>query len=128
MEFNFYNPNPNGIKTGDCVIRALIMASDGFDWDSVYKMVCDIGFAEKVMPNDDKVWRKVLTDKFGYKYNALPAVKGKQRMTVQKFTETHKTGTYVLRLANHIVTVRGGQFHDTWNCADCCVYGYYSKD
>ena len=33
--FNLYNPNPRGINTGDCVIRAICKAMDK-TWEKVY--------------------------------------------------------------------------------------------
>ena len=38
MKWIFYNPNPYGNNTGDCVIRALTLAF-GKNWDDVYNVV-----------------------------------------------------------------------------------------
>ena len=35
MAFIEYNPNPRGINTGDCVIRAICKALD-MEWEKVY--------------------------------------------------------------------------------------------
>lgn len=59
-------------------------------------------------------------------WNPLKVVKGKKRITVEEFAKSHKEGRYILRVSNHVVTVRDGYYWDIWECGDCCVYGYWS--
>lgn len=123
----YVNPNPLKKETGDCVVRAISLLTDR-DWDTIYKELFNIGFELKVMPNSDEAWKAYLI-KNGFKYYPLKAVKGKKRMTVDKFTRTNEynDGKYLLRVANHIVTVVDGYSLDIWDCSSSCVYGYWCK-
>ena len=122
MTYKFFNANPTGNKTSDCVVRALCVAT-GKNWDDVYVKLCEIGMNLKEMPNSDEVWKTYLSGISTYK--SCKAVKGKKRTTPESFAEANKEGVFVLRLAGHIVAVKDGQYWDTWNCGNKCVYGYY---
>ena len=54
--FVFYNPNPNQLHVGDCVIRGITKLLSE-DWDTVYLDVATYGFLMKNMPS------KLLTKK-----------------------------------------------------------------
>lgn len=121
----FRNPNPSkSTKSGDCVIRAISIALD-MDWDEVYKDLCTLGFQLKRMPNDAENYRTYLTN-CSYRRTGISNRKGSKRPTVESFAKDHKQGTYILEVANHIVTVRDGHFYDTWDCSEKCLYGYWT--
>lgn len=121
----YYNPNPLKKETGDCSVRALCKAT-GKDWDEVFKELFWIGFELKVMPSQDEAWREFLI-RNGFEYNKLTIKKGMKRLTVDSFTRSNKEGIHVLRVANHLVTVRDGFSWDTWDSSNCSLYGYWSK-
>lgn len=121
----YYNPNPLKKETGDCVVRAITKAT-GKDWDTVYKELFEIGFEMKVMPNSDEAWKEYLL-RNGFEYCKIPVKKGQKRPTVDSFTRQNKEGTYVLRVANHIVTSQDGYYYDLWDSGDKSLYGYYKK-
>lgn len=121
----YFNPNPAKKDTSDCVIRALVKATDK-DWDTVYKELCQIGFELKVMPNNDEAWKEYLF-RNGFEYCKIPIKRGSKRPTVSSFTKEHKQGTYVLRIAHHLVTAKDGYYYDTWDSGKYAVYGYYKK-
>lgn len=123
MYFENYNANPSNKKTGDCVIRALSKALDK-RWDVVYMDLCELGFELKVMPNDDECYMEYLKSK-GYNKQTIKVTKGSKRPTVTSFTKEHQEGTYILRVANHLVTVCDGKYYDIWDSGDCCLYGFW---
>ena len=43
------------------------------------------------------------------------------------FTPDYSEGTYFLSVANHVVASVDGNFYDTWDSGDCCLYGYWEK-
>jgi hypothetical protein len=122
----FFNPNPTkSTKVGDCVVRAMCKAT-GNDWDTVFKRLCNLAYKYKQMPNSDEIWQKYITEN-GFEYVSIPVKKGSKRPTVDSFCKENKKGTYVLRVANHVVTVADGRSWDTWDCSDKSVYGYWNK-
>lgn len=121
----YYNPNPLKKETDDCVVRALCKATDN-DWDTVYKRLSEIAFDLKVMPNSDEAWQQYLIEN-GFEYKKLTIKKGMKRPRVNEFTRQNNRGTYVLRVANHIVTAKDGYYYDTWDSGDCAMYGYWEK-
>lgn len=122
----YYNPNPKKHETGDCVVRALCKAT-GKDWNTVYQELYEIGFELKVMPNADKSWIQYLENE-GFKRIALPVKKGQRRMRVNDFAKKNRKGTFILRVANHIVTCVDSYYYDIWDCADSAVYAYFTKE
>lgn len=121
----YYNPNPLKKETGDCVVRSICKAT-GYEWDDVYKGLFEIAFELKVMPNDDEAWKAYLI-KEGFIYHPIKVTKGSKRPTVASFTKDNKAGTYVLRVANHMVTCQDGFYYDLWDSGTCSMYGYWEK-
>lgn len=121
----YYNPNPMKHDTGDCVVRSLCKATDK-DWDTVYRELFDIGFELKVMPSSDETWKKYL-EQHGFIQHKVSNRKGSRRPTVNGFATNNKSGTFVLRIANHVVTCVDGYYYDLWDCGDSSVYGYWEK-
>lgn len=121
----YYNPNPLKKETGDCVVRAICKAT-GKDWDTVYMEIGKLGFEMKEPPNYRSVWKKYLENN-NFIYHSIPVKKGSKRPTVASFAETHTKGTFVLRVAKHIVTCEDGYYYDLADFADSAVYSYYEK-
>lgn len=121
----YYNPNPSKKETGDCVVRALCKATDK-DWDAIYKELFELGFELKVMPNSDEAWKEYVK-RNGFIHHKISNKKGSKRPTVASFAKEHKEGTFVLNVANHIVTVKDGYYFDTWDCGHKSLYGFYEK-
>ena len=121
----YYNPNPLKKETGDCVVRAICKAT-GKDWDTVYWELFEIGLELKVMPNMDEAWKEYL-NRAGFIYHPIKVTKGSKRPKVDEFARSHKEGTYVLRVANHIVTCQDGFYYDIWDSGSKALYGYYEK-
>jgi hypothetical protein len=121
----YYNPNPKKLEIGDCVIRALCKATDS-DWDTIYRELFEIGFELKVLPNDDLAWKQYLKNK-GFIEHKISNKKGTKRPTVASFAQTNKKGTFVLRVANHVVACVDGYYYDLWDSGNKSLYGYWEK-
>lgn len=50
-----YNPNPRGLRVGDCAVRAASKAA-GETWGSAYAALCALGYDCGDMPNANHVW------------------------------------------------------------------------
>lgn len=121
----YYNPNPLKKETGDCVVRAFCKAT-GKDWDVVYKELFELGFELKVMPNSRDNWKEYL-DRNNFIKHSIKVSRGSRRPTVDSFARNNPKGTFVLQVANHIVTVVDGYYYDTWDCGSRSLYGYWEK-
>ena len=126
--WKYYQPNKKDIKDeyGDCVIRALTKALN-MEWLEVFDDIHPIS-RELQIPFNCKPCYEVYLESKGFVYHGISNAKGSKRPTVQKFANSHKEGTYVLRVANHIVTVSEGYFWDTWDSGDKSLYGYWQKE
>ena len=85
------NPNPLGKSTGDCVVRAIAIATEQ-SWRRTYHELCDLGGIEAEMPNSNFVWGLDLKDK-GASQFLLP-----------------ESGT-----GSHAVAVIDGDYYDSWD-------------
>lgn len=120
----YYNPNPKKVETSDCVVRALCKAT-GKDWDTVFEELIEIGREHKVMPHSDEAW-KMYVEQYGFIKHSIKVVKGQRRLRVDGFARTlGKKGTFLLNVANHLVTSVDGYYYDTWDCGDKMVYNYF---
>ena len=116
-----YNPNPDSRDVGDCVIRALSIAT-GHSWEYVYVGICMLGYEMRDMPSANRVWgeylrrnlftRKIISDTY---------------YTVSDFCRDHPNGTYVLATGSHFVAVVGGSYIDSWDSGSEAVVYYYSQ-
>lgn len=114
--FEYTNPHPNGKHIGDCVIRAISVAT-GKEWLKVYAELCELG--REYLETPTGVFKEYL-DKIGTR---LPSViKNKKRITPRQLAKLKDGNTYVVRVANHLVTVKDGKVRDTWDSGEKSSY------
>lgn len=120
--FIFNNPHPKGKIVGDCVKRAIVIAS-GKDYMDVQR---DLNRLKKITNcekfNSNKNYKYYIEKVLGYKKLSFPAQKGKGRMTGLLFSIKYPKGTYILRMASHLSCCKDGVINDTWDCSEKCVY------
>ena len=121
MSYVTYNPNPKGLKVGDCVIRALSKALNK-SWADIYIDICVKGLEMADMPSSNIVWGTYLMEK-GYHRVECPEL-----MTVNEFTKKHNKGTYILGTGTHVITVIDGDYYDAWDSGDAVPYYYWEKN
>lgn len=121
-----YNPNPKSRNIGDCTLRSYC-AAFGITWEKAFDIASRIAKANSSMIQ--YVADKVLVEEFGCtvdeKYNKK-AVKGKDRITVNEFATSHPYGTYILHVRQHQVTVKNGEYWDSWDSGDKKVDTVYN--
>ena len=127
MSYKYYQPNSKDLKDkyGDCVIRALTKALS-MEWLQVFDEIQPISRELQVPFNCRPCYEKYIENK-GFKYYGVSNKKGTKRPTVEIFAKEHKVGTYILRVAHHLVTVVDGVYYDTWDSGKRCLYGYWKK-
>ena len=113
-----FNPNPKNRNIGDCTLRAYCAAFD-IEWDDAFDIASEI--AKENSSLIEYVSDKVIKDHFGYDvdpdYNKKK-VKAKDRITINDFTISHPYGTYILGVRKHLVTVKDGEYWDSWDSGD----------
>lgn len=115
-----YNANPCGINTGDCVIRAISVAT-GQTWQRVYAGLCVQGFKDCGFGNFNSVWAEYLID-HGY---SMHQISGK---TVAEFASDNPNGTYILGTGTHAVAVVNGDWVDSWDSGGEKPIYYFVKE
>lgn len=128
MSYIKLNLNPTGKATSDCVIRAIMKATDK-TWEQVYKELCRIGLDEYAMPNDKRIYNYYLETN-GFKKKPMPkrtSGDSYKRYTVEEFAMLWRNGTYIVKVANHLTVVKQGIIYDIWNCSHKYVGNYWEK-
>jgi hypothetical protein len=122
--FKFYNPHPKGKRVGDCVKRAFTLALDK-DYMDVQRYLNKVkNEINAPKYNDNRVWQHIVK-KHDMEKLSFPAVKGQPRMNGQRFAKVYPKGTYLLRMAGHLVVCKDGVIHDSWDSRDKCVYNAF---
>lgn len=124
-ELRYFNPNPNGSRVGDCVIRA-IAAVTGQSWDATYTGAALQGYALADMPSANHVWGAYLKSK-GFVRSVIPN-ECPDCYTVSDFADDHPIGKYVLGTGTHAVAVVDGEIWDTWDSRNEIPIYYYHKE
>ena len=126
--YKYYQPNKKDLKDnyGDCVIRALTKVT-GKAWADVFDDLVPIARELQCMPNGKPCYEKYLTGN-GFKYYGISNAKGTKRPTVDSFAKEHKSGTYFVRVSNHVVAIVDGIYYDTWDSGYKSLYGYWVKE
>ena len=126
--YTYYQPNKKDLKDeyGDCVIRALTKALNK-DWLEVFDDLIPLS-REAQAPYNSKVCYEAYLTQNGFAYHGISNGKGTKRPTVDRFAKDHPNGTYILRVAHHLVCVQNGQYFDTWDSGYKSLYGYWEKN
>lgn len=109
------NPNPDGIYVGDCVVRAIAIATNS-TWDHVYVMLCLEGFIKKNFGDANDVWGSYLK-RIGFRQILLPD-NCPDCYSVRDFCYDYPYGTFILATGTHLVAVIDGDYYDAWDSGD----------
>lgn len=109
------NPNPARKNVGDCVVRAISIAT-GKSWLNVYDDICYVGREQYDMPNSDYVWGLYLY-RLGFEPFILPN-KCPKCLTIRAFCDIFPTGTYIIGTGSHAVAIIDGDYYDSWDSGE----------
>ncbi|MBQ1291589.1 MAG: hypothetical protein IIY28_09625 [Lachnospiraceae bacterium] len=109
------NPNPLGKQTGDCVIRAIAIATDQ-SWRQTYRALCDEGERLGDLPNSNQVWGNYLRQ-HGAKQFLLPET-CPTCISVRAFCDRYPEGVYVIGTGDHAVAVIDGDHYDSFDSGE----------
>lgn len=125
MGFIVSNPNPNNNKTGDCVIRAISIATEK-SWDDVFIELMLKAYSMKDMPSTNRVWYSYLHD-LGYTRTVIPNT-CPDCYNINDFTRDHPKGTFIVGTGTHTVAIRNGNYYDTWDSGMEPIIFYWEKE
>lgn len=112
MGYIEYNPNPEGKRTDDCVVRAISKVM-GYDWEKTYADLSVSGMQNHDLWNKNYVWINYLR-KSGFNRAIIPNT-CPDCYTIEQFCNDHPRGTYVLGTGTHVVAAVDGDYYDTWD-------------
>ena len=123
--FTYYNANPKGKITCDCVARAICTALDE-PYNSVLKEMFEMQIETGYEYTDVKCYDKYLESK-GWTKMKQPRKSNNKKYTGEEFCEIYK-GTCVANIGgNHVVCIKNGKVHDIWDSTDGCIGNYWVK-
>lgn len=112
--FAYTNTHPLGADhISDCAYRAVSIAT-GKDWLTVYDELTALGRELLTPPNDDHtigVYMDGIADKI-----RVAGIGSKP--TAKTVTRLDPSKTYVVKVASHLVAIKGGKIRDTWDCSN----------
>ncbi len=124
--FVYTNPNPIKRNIGDCVIRAIAIATDS-SWEKTYMDLCMEGLEMADLPNSNAVWSSYLK-KLGFRKGIVPDT-CPDCYTVADFAQDNPYGVYVLCTGSHTVTIMDGNIFDAWDSSsEIPIFYYYKED
>lgn len=130
--YKYYQPNKKDLKDecGDCSIRALSKCFE-VSWVEAFKMTIEPVIKHQVLFNDtNATLLNNVYSELGLSYHSVKVVKGKPRPTVSQFAKSTKGDGkhYIAKVAHHFVAIYDGNYYDTWDSGNCCLYGHYSRN
>ena len=113
-----YNPNPQSKNIGDCTLRSYC-AAFGISWEQAFDIASQIAKenASMIQYVADKVLKEHFLCEEDETYNKK-TIKSKDRITINEFAMSHPYGTYILHTNRHQVTVKNGEYWDSWDSGD----------
>ena len=124
MAFEYLNLNPSQKIVGDCVVRAIALAT-GDNWDKTYIGLSILGFLHKDVFTSNSVWGAYLMQN-GFERYAIPNT-CPECYSISDFAAEHPEGLYVLATGTHVVTVIDGTIYDTWPSGDQVPQFYWKR-
>lgn len=125
MSFVYFNPNPIGKHTGDCVIQAICKATDQ-TWEEVFMGLAEVSLLIYETVESNSTWDIYLRQN-GFSRHAIPDT-CPDCYTVEDFCFEHPYGTYVLGTGSHAVCVKDGIIYSTWDSSNEIPIVYYRKE
>ena len=107
------------------MIRAISLTTEK-DWDDTYLELLVQGFMMKDMPSSNHVWGTYLYEN-GFERRIIPDT-CPDCYTVRRFCEEYPKGTFILATGTHVIAVKDGNYHDTWDSGNEIPIFYWKKE
>lgn len=123
--YSFYNPNPQGNRVGDCVIRAISKALNQ-TWEQTYIDLSLQGYLMGDLLSSNAVWGAYLKGK-GF-VRDIVSNDCPECYTIDDFCNEYPQGIYVIGTGSHAVCVIDGVLYDSWDSSDETPIYFYRKE
>lgn len=125
--FKYTNPNPAGLHTTDCTVRALAIACD-IPWDTAYDIMAEAGRITRTVMDSKEAVEKVM-EKLEFSKITFQAKKGTKRPTMRKLTQWHTEKDILIgQCAHHINCMKDKKTQDIWDSSETPLYRYWTSD
>lgn len=121
----YFNPNPEGRATNDCVIRAISKVTNR-DWERTYIGICLQGLLLHDMPDTNHVWSEYLFHQ-GFVRDVIPNT-CPNCYTVKDFCRDNPIGVFLLAAGGHVVAVIDGDYYDAWDSGNEVPLYFWRRD
>lgn len=123
--FEYYNTNPKGKLTTDCVARAISTALEQ-TWEYTVIDLAQFAIETGYDTHDPKGYGKYLESK-GWTKQKQPRKANNNKYTGKEFCKIFK-GTCVANIGGgHVVCVRDGKVFDTWDSTEYTIGNYWTQ-
>ena len=110
-KYVYWNENLDGKHVGDCVTRAITLAS-GLPYETIQRKLWLTGELFDCDCLCRFCYEHFIEDVLGYrKVNC-------ENLTVGEFADKYPVGTYLIRVPEHLTCVIDNKIMDTWNCSE----------
>ena len=128
--FRYFNANPKGRQTTDCVIRAIATAVIWEDaYNTVIRLMADFQIKTGFDPRDGSIGMGKFLEEIGFIKHKQPRKDDRTKYTGKEFCEqiAEEDERIVANLGgNHTVAIIGCRVHDTWNSTGGCIGNYWT--
>lgn len=130
--YTYDNVNPKGKICGDCVIRAIALAT-GQSWEQTVKELTELGLKKGLICNDQNLYPKYLESK-GFIQCREPRDINNKKISVKEWMHeeqiypgNHKSVIVANVGSHHVTCIIDGTVHDIWNSSNQTMHKYWWK-
>lgn len=125
---HFYNANPKDKRTGDCVIRAIAVAT-GKSWDDILDDLTEISHDKKVLLDEKDCYGEYLEQLGFVKCKQMRKSDNTRYRGYEFLDKIDKDDIIVCHMGSHHLTaIKNKKIWDSWDCSGGCVGNYWIKD
>lgn len=125
QNFTYYNANPKGKMTTDCVTRAITTALNQ-PYETTVRELTELWLKTGYEMTEPRCYGKYLESK-GFEKQKQPRKADNTRYTGREFVRIFK-GVCVANIgSSHVVCIKDGKVIDIWNSTGGCIGNYWIK-